>query len=146
LVKSYWDRYTTAAIENCSELQKVNVSSLIGDDGMIASPLDYVKFLSALFNNRILAESSMTQMLTFVPDGDDENQGYGLGIQKDVYNQKIMYGHGGDGIGSGCYLSYFPHNNTFAFVAINIGTTVNSPIFDKTATLVDRIFDVLIQE
>jgi D-alanyl-D-alanine carboxypeptidase len=127
-------------------MQKVNVSSLIGDDGMIATPLDYVNFLIALFNNQLLADTTMTQMLSFVPDEEDEDYGYGMGIHKDVYKQKVLYGHSGEGIGSGCYLCYFPHNNTFAFIAINIGTVVDSPIFDKTGSLTDRIFDVLIQE
>lgn len=145
LVNSYWDRYSNSTLENCSGMQKTNVSSLKGDDGMIASPMDYVKFLQALFDNQLLADSTLAQMMSFKQSEDDENYGYGLGIHKDIYKQKIEYGHSGDGIGAACYLSYFPHNNTYAFIAVNIGTAVPSPIFDNTSKLVDDIFDILIQ-
>jgi D-alanyl-D-alanine carboxypeptidase len=66
LVNSYWDRYSNSVLENCSEMQNVNVGSLIGDDGIIASPIDYIKFLKGLFDGELLSPSSMDQMLTFV--------------------------------------------------------------------------------
>lgn len=145
LINTYWDRYSNYVLENCSDMHKTNVKSLIGDDGMIATPLDYVKFLRALFNHQLLADSTMQEMLTFIPNAKDENSSYGLGIYKELYKGKFNYGHTGGGIGSGCVLSYFPHNNAFVFVAINVGTSIYSPIFDETKTLVDDVYDALIQ-
>ena len=66
LVNSYWDRYSNGVIENCSKMQQTNVASLIGDDGIIATPIDYIQFLKALFEGQILSQATMNQMLEFV--------------------------------------------------------------------------------
>jgi D-alanyl-D-alanine carboxypeptidase len=144
LVNSYWDRYSNGSIENCTEMQKINVASLIGDDGLIATPYDYVLFLKALFSGQLISDSSLSEMLTF-PYVDDSGYGYGLGIHKEFYKGNLSYGHTGDGIGSGCFLKYFPESNSYLFVTINIGTSVYSPIFDHTENIVDEFYDVLIK-
>lgn len=143
LVNSYWDRYSNGQIENCSEMQKVNVGSLIGDDGMIATPVDYVNFLMALMSGQLLLPSTMNEMFTFVENSSGDGA-YGLGIHKDEYKGYVEYGHTGGGIGGGCYLTYFPHNNSYLFFAINIGTSVYSPIFDDGEKLVDELFEIMI--
>lgn len=145
LVNSYWDRYSNGKIENCSQMQQINVASMIGDDGMIASPLDYVKFLKALFNGQLLSPSSMTQMLTFVRNDPSKSYGYGLGIATDIYNQQTKYGHTGGGIGSGCELGYFPDKGIYFFIAINIGTSINSPILDAVPNMQNEIYNILIE-
>jgi len=140
LVNSYWDRYSNGVIENCSQMQQINVASMIGDDGMIASPIDYVKFLKGLFDGELLSQPTMNQMLTFVKnDTGKYAYGYGLGIHEDYYNQHIMYGHTGGGIGAGCDLEYLPDQNVYFFLAINIGTSINSPILEGATNLVDEI-------
>ncbi|MFW5793789.1 MAG: serine hydrolase domain-containing protein [Bacteroidota bacterium] len=144
LVNSYWDRYSNGSIENCTEMQKINVASMIGDDGMIAQPYDYVLFIKALFNGQLLADTTLSEMLTF-PFEDEEGYGYGLGIHKELFKGKINYGHSGGGIGAGCFLTYFPETNTYAFIAINIGTSVHSPIFDNAENIVDDFYDILIE-
>ena len=144
LVNSYWDRYSNGQLENCSEMQKVNVGSLIGDDGMIATPVDNIKFLKALINGQLLLPATMNEMFTFIDTSSDEGA-YGLGIHKDEYNGFVEYGHSGGGIGAGCYLTYLPHNKTYLFLSFNIGTSVNSPIFDDAEKILDDVFDVAIQ-
>lgn len=145
LVNSYWDRYSNGAIENCSRMQQINVSSLIGDDGMIASPLDYVKFLKALFEGQILSPTTLNEMLTFVKNDPAKSYGYGLGIATNKYNQYIRYGHTGGGIGAGCELGYFPDKNVYFFIAINIGTSINSPILEKAENMQEEIYAILTQ-
>jgi D-alanyl-D-alanine carboxypeptidase len=146
LVNSYWDRYSNGAIENCSQMQQINVASLIGDDGMIASPIDYVKFLKGLFDGELLSAPTMDQMLTFVKnDTGKYAYGYGLGIHYDPYNQHTEYGHTGGGIGAGCELGYLPDKNIFFFIAINMGTSVGSPILDGATNLRDEVLKVLVE-
>lgn len=144
LVNSYWDRYSNGSIENCTEMQKINVASMIGDDGMIATPYDYVLFLKALFAGQLITDTTLSEMLTF-PFEDEAGYGYGLGIHKEFHKEKINYGHSGGGIGAGCFLNYFPETNTYAFIAINIGTSVHSTIFDKAENIVDDFYDILIE-
>src|SRR5690606_40145833 len=73
LVNTYWDRYSNGEIENCSDMHRINVKSLIGDDGIIATPSDFITFLEKLLSHKILKASTMEQMLDFVPtDADQE--------------------------------------------------------------------------
>lgn len=146
LVNSYWDRYSNSALENCSAMQKVNVGSLIGDDGIIAAPADYVSFLKALFEDQLLTPSSMDQMLTFVKnDTGQYAYGYGLGISNDPYKEHNVYGHSGGGIGAGCLLEYIPDKDTYFFIAINIGTIISSPVTEKAADIREEILEVILE-
>lgn len=146
LVNSYWDRYSNGILENCSQMQNVNVGSLIGDDGIIATPVDYVKFLKGLFEGQLLTASTMEQMLTFVKNDTGEySYGYGLGIHNDPYKQYDEYGHTGGGIGAGCELGYLPDFNTYFFVCLNMGTIISSPITTKAENIRSEILDVLIE-
>lgn len=146
LVNSYWDRYSNSVLENCSEMQNVNVASLIGDDGIIATPIDYVKFLKGLFEEQLLMPSTMEQMLTFVKsDTAKDAYGYGLGIHSDPYKGHDEYGHTGGGIGAGCELGYIPDVNTYFFVGLNMGTIISSPITSQAENLRSEILDVLIE-
>lgn len=146
LVNSYWDRYSNSSLENCSAMQKVNVGSLIGDDGIIAAPADYVSFLKALFEDQLLTPSSMDQMLTFVKnDTGQYAYGYGLGISNDPYKEHNVYGHSGGGIGAGCLLEYVPDKDTYFFIAINIGTIISSPVTEKAANIREEILDVILE-
>lgn len=61
LPNSYWDRYANGLIENCTLMQQINVATLIGDDGIVATPFDAVKFLKALMEEKILSSSSMQE-------------------------------------------------------------------------------------
>jgi len=144
LVNSYWDRYSNGVIENCSEMQKTNVKTLIGDDGIIATPLDYVKFSKSLFENKLVSEKTLNRMLkNGLRESDDYL--YGYGIHESVYKGKKEHGHSGGGIGAGCYLAYFPETKTHLFIGINMGTIIHSPLFDDLEQMVDEIFDEAIR-
>lgn len=144
LVNSYWDRYSNSAIENCTEMQKVNVRSLIGDDGIVATPMDYVRFSEGLFTGQLLGAEAMAQMLTF-DKKDADGYGYGLGTHHALYKNHVEYGHSGGGIGAGCYISYFPEINTHVFISVNIGTIIYSPLFDEVGDIQERVFDILLE-
>lgn len=144
LVNSYWDRYSNGVIENNSEMQKANVKTLIGDDGIIATPLDYVLFLQALFNHEIVSEASLDQMLTFNHSAHNE-YGYGMGIHRDFYNGFVEYGHSGGGLGAGCYLAYFPEKECYFFLGVNIGTIIDGPILRNAADLQTEVWDLLVE-
>lgn len=145
LVNTYWDRYSNGQIENCSAMQKVNVASLIGDDGIIATPIDYVKFLRALLNTEIIGEAALNEMLDFQPKETDEPDGYGLGLHRDFYNGQAEIGHSGGGIGAGCLLGYFPASDTYYFLGMNMGSIVYSPNFEGVEKIIDEIYDILLQ-
>ena len=47
IVDSYWDVLQTGEPANITPMQKANVASMKGDDGIVCPPLDAVKFISA---------------------------------------------------------------------------------------------------
>ncbi len=146
LVNTYWDRYSNGKIENCSEMHRINVGSLVGDDGIIATPLDYISFLEKLLTNQMLAKSTMDEMLDFVfakPDGED---GYGLGISQEFINGEEQLGHTGGGLGAGCILSHYPKNDTYFFLAINLGVSITPGIADPFEEIADEIYAILLED
>jgi D-alanyl-D-alanine carboxypeptidase len=145
LVNTYWDRYSNGEIENVSEMHRVNVGSLIRDDGVIATPIDFITFLEKLLTNQILYASTMSQMLDFVQIEPDSENGYGLGIQREHHNGRPELGHSGGGIGSGCLLGYLPHNDTYYFIGINLGVSIRPQVADPFEDLIGEIREILQQ-
>lgn len=145
LVNSYLDRFSTGVVENVSKLQQVSVSFSKGDDGIIATPLDAINFLRGLMEGKLLADSSLTQMMTWVNDGDGKPV-YGLGLYNVNYFGKTGYGHGGAGAGAGCGLYYFPAKKIYVFLGTNIGTLVDGPIVQKVNELKFKMLEVILQD
>ncbi len=145
LVNTYWDRYSNNEIENCSEMHRINVGSLIGDDGIIATPVDFLDFHERLLTNQILEESTMSEMMDFVQKKSSEPDGYGLGIHRDYYEGYEEIGHSGGGIGAGCGLGYFPNSDTYFFIGMNLGTSIEPGVSEPLEKLVDEIYNILIE-
>lgn len=144
LVNSYWDRYGAGIVENASQMQRNNVASMIGDDGIVTTPVEAVKFLKGLVEGKLLSATTLEEMKTWV----NNSQGapaYGLGLGHTVVNGQEGYGHSGGGIGAGCDLRYFPGKKTYIFVAINLGTVTESPLHQEVAKGRDAIYEVLLR-
>lgn len=144
LVNTYWDRHSNSIIENVSQLQRNNVASLIGDDGIVATPTDAVKFLKALMEEKLLSAASLQEMKTWVKDSKG-NFTYGLGLDYATFRNQIAYGHSGGGIGAGCQLYYFPQRNIYMFIGINLGTVTDSPLHEASAKALDKIYAILLE-
>lgn len=139
LVNSYWDRHSDGILENATQLQRNNVAALIGDDGIVATPMDAVRFLKGLMEGKLISAATLELMKSWVKDGKGDFT-YGLGLDYATINGKVAYGHSGGGIGAGCQLYYFPDNNTYVFVGINLGTVTESPIHEKLVPALDNIY------
>lgn len=144
LVNSYWDRYSNSIVENISKMQQANVASLIGDDGIVATPIDAVKFLQGLLEGKILSPATLELMKTWVNDKNG-NPTYGLGLDYDTFAGEVAYGHSGGGLGAGCNLYYFPKQNIYAFIAINLGTVTESPIHKRAEIAIDKFYQTLLK-
>jgi D-alanyl-D-alanine carboxypeptidase len=144
LVNSYLDRYSNGIIENVSQMQQANMLSSKGDDGIVATPLDAVKFLKGLMEGKLLSPATMKEMMTWVND-DKNNPVYGLGLYNVRYSGQTGYGHGGAGIGAGCGLYYFPESNIYVFLGTNIGTLIDGPIVEKIGDMKNELIDVLLK-
>jgi D-alanyl-D-alanine carboxypeptidase len=144
LVNSYFDRFGDGKLENVSQMQQINVNSLMGDDGLVASPLDYLKFLRGLFEGKLLSDKSMATMTTWINDKDGEPS-YGMGLYHTHYSGQLAYGHGGAGLGAGCGLYYFPEKQLYVFLGTNMGTLTDGPYVRKAGEMKDQLMDLLLK-
>lgn len=142
LVNSYWDRHSNGILENASLLQRNNVASLVGDDGIVTTPIEAVKFLKGLSTGQLVSASTLDQMKTWVKR--KEKPVYGLGLSYVTFAGNIGYGHSGGGIGAGCQLYYFPEKEVYVFVAINLGTVTDSPIHKKAESVIEEFYAALL--
>ncbi|RIV18984.1 class A beta-lactamase-related serine hydrolase [Fibrisoma montanum] len=144
LVDSYFDRFGNGKLENITQMQRVNVGSMNGDDGIIASPTDYVKFLRGLNEGQLVSAQSLKEMTTWVNDRDGQ-PAYGMGLEYARLSGHVGYGHGGAGIGAGCGLYYFPARQLYVFIGINLGVLTGGPYVEKAGNLSDELIDLLLK-
>lgn len=143
LVNSYWDRFSNGVLENSSELQRNNVQALVGDDGIVTTPVEAVMFLRGLLEGKLLKPSSLDLMKEWATDRNG-NPTYGLGLDHAEFVGHTGYGHSGGGIGAGCQLYYFPKKDLYMFVGINLGTVTDSPIHTKALGTLDQLYKLLL--
>lgn len=143
LVDTYWDRYSNGIVENINQLQRSNVASMVGDDGIVTTPVDAIIFLRGLLEGKILSEPTLQMMMNWVADSNGEIR-YGLGLDYSEIKNEIAYGHSGGGLGAGSELYYFPESDLYVFVAINLGTVTESPLHKKASEARERLFDAIL--
>jgi D-alanyl-D-alanine carboxypeptidase len=144
ITNTYWDRYSNGVVENISQLQLTNVASMTGDDGIVVSPVDAVKFLKGLLEGKLLSAATMEKMQAWVLNSKGE-PAYGLGLAHATFKGHVAYGHSGGGIGAGCQLYYFPQKNLYMFVAVNLGTVTDSPLHQQVEKTLDKLYTALLK-
>lgn len=144
LVNSYWDVLNTGKPANISAMQQANVSSYIGDDGIVCTPIDAVKFLKGLAEGKLVSAASLKEMKEWVNDEDDKPI-YGLGLVHYEAGGIEAYGHSGGGVGAGCILIYIPAAQTYVFLATNIGTLFEGSLPAKANQLKDELLMTILQ-
>ena len=143
LVNSYWDRNSNGIVENASVLQNYNVKALVGDDGIVTTPMEAVIFLKALMEGKLISNASLELMKSWVNDRKG-NAAYGLGLDYATFVGYKAYGHSSGGIGAGCQLYFFPDKNVFVFLGINLGTVTESPLHEINAKTIDKIYSTIL--
>lgn len=143
LVNSYWDRHSDGILENASVLQQNNVKLLVGDDGIVTTAVEAVKFLKGLMEHKLLSAETLSLMKVWATDKNGKPT-YGLGLDYAEFNGNVGYGHSGGGIGAGCQLYYFPEKNLYVFIGINLGTVTDSPIHKPAESILNQIYSILL--
>ena len=115
-----------------------------GDDGIVCTPVDAVKFLKGLTEGKLLSPASMKEMMDFVKD-EKGNKRYGLGLTYFDLGGLEAIGHVGGGIGAGCGLVEVPSHKTFIFIAANIGVLIDSGLSKKADDMKNEILITLLQ-
>jgi D-alanyl-D-alanine carboxypeptidase len=78
-----------------------------GAGSIVSTPTDMVKFIDALFSNKLISKTSLAKMITMVDD-------YGMGMFPNKYGDKPSFGHNGRIEEFYSALWYFP-NEKLAF-------------------------------
>lgn len=144
VVDSYWDVLGTGEPANITPMQKANVASMKGDDGIVCAPADAVKFIVGLMEGKLLSPRSLQQMMTPVKDDKGEPV-YGLGLSVYRTGGIEAWGHGGGGIGAGCVLLYIPAAKTAVFIATNYGILIETPLTRKADPMKYEILAAILQ-
>ncbi|MEX0288557.1 MAG: serine hydrolase domain-containing protein [Flavobacteriaceae bacterium] len=145
LVDAYWDVLLQGQPVNISKLQRANVASMRGDDGMITTTAEAVIFLKGLVEGKLIKPKTLKLMQEWVKDEEGAPR-YGLGVA--YYDLDVTYaiGHSGGGVGSGCILLYLPELESIVFVATNFNTMMESPIRKKAENLQTEVLMTLFGE
>ncbi len=141
IVNSYWDVLNVEKPVNITKLQKVNVASLRGDDGIVCTTTDAIKFMKGLVEGKILKPETLAMMQHWVTK--DGQKRYGLGLTYYDLGGTYGIGHSGGGIGAGCVLIYLPEFDTYVFLATNFNTLVDSKISQKCSKIQYDILSAL---
>jgi D-alanyl-D-alanine carboxypeptidase len=144
LPQSYWDVFNNGVAINATPFQQMTVACSKGDDGIVCTTTDAVKYLKGLMEGRLLSEGSMKDLMEFVKD-EKGNKKYSMGLIYFDLGGLPAYGHGGGGIGAGCGLLYIPSHKVYVFMATNIGCFIDSKLSAKAAEMRDAILMALLQ-
>ena len=144
LTDSYWDVLNTGKPANVTAIQRANVASFIGDDGIVSTPVDAVKFLMGLFEGKLVSKTSLKEMQQWTT-GNDGKPIYGLGLEFFEAGGIQAFGHAGAGIGAGCILLYIPVAKTYIFFSTNIGTLFPGDLPAKANKLKDELLAAILQ-
>jgi D-alanyl-D-alanine carboxypeptidase len=144
LPESYWDVFNNGIPVNISKFQRSTVVSSKGDDGIVCTTIDAIKFLKGLMEGKLLKPESMKEMFDFVKD-EKGNKRYGMGMFYFDLNGLTAYGHGGGGVGAGCGLLYIPSHKVYVFFSTNLGVLVDGKLPNKAGEMRDAILATLLQ-
>lgn len=143
LVDSYWDILNTGRPANITPLQQANVATLKGDDGIVCTTTDAIRFLKGLVEGKLLKPATIDLMKQWVND-DAGKPIYGLGLVHYEAGGLTAYGHSGGGIGAGCILLYVPERKVYIFMATNVGTLFGGDLAKKANDMKDEILGALL--
>ena len=144
LPESYWDVFNNGIPVNISRFQQSTVVSSKGDDGIVCTTIDAIKFLKGLMEGKLLKPESMKEMFDFVKD-EKGNKRYGMGMIYFDLSGITAYGHGGGGVGAGCGLLYIPSHKVYVFFSTNLGVLVDGKLPNKAGEMRDAILATLLK-
>jgi len=139
LPQSYWDVFNNGIAVNTTPFQQMTVACSKGDDGIVCTTTDAVKYLKGLMEGKLLND-----LMEFVKD-EKGNKRYSMGMIYFDLGGLPAYGHGGGGIGAGCGLLYIPSHKVYVFMATNVGCFIDSKLSAKAGEMRDAILMALLQ-
>ncbi len=91
---------------------EIHWSLFFGAGSIISTPNDLVKFITALFDGKLISKQSLALMTTMKDD-------YGFGLGVETWGGKTYYGHTGGAQSYGAWLTYLPEEKLALAYATN---------------------------
>jgi D-alanyl-D-alanine carboxypeptidase len=107
---------------------EIHWSLFFGSGSIISTPFDLVKFITALFDGKIVSKQSLALMTTMKDD-------YGFGIGIDKFGDQTYYGHTGGIQSFGAWLAYLPEEK------LALAYATNSKLY-PVKNIISGVFDI----
>ena len=110
------------------EVPETHPSNLFGSGWIVSTPHDLVKFITALFDGKIVSKNSLDQMKTMT-DGE------GFGMEQFTFAGKTFYQHTGGADNYGAWLAYLPEEK------LAVAYTTNAKVY-PVKNIVSGVIDI----
>lgn len=141
---TYWSRFGNKKLENNTRMQQAYMQNeIFGEDGIIATPDNYIRLMEGLVNGQLVSAASLNEMKEWIQNPGSSEPDYGLGLIYMGYKNKPNFGHNGSGIGAYSLCLYFPSSQTYLFVSINVSTEFGGPLEQNVFNLINAVGDYL---
>lgn len=111
---------------------ETDLTIFTGAGALVSTPLEVLKFVQAVFNDKIISKSSLEIMKEVKDD-------YGMGIGEFPFEDKLSYGHTGHLDGFSSMFGYFP-NQDLSFIIISNGSSIEEN--DIAVGILNIIFNI----
>jgi CubicO group peptidase (beta-lactamase class C family) len=107
---------------------EIHWSLFYGAGSIISTPNDLAKFITALFDGKLISKQSLVQMTTMKDD-------YGFGIGVEQFGGKTFYGHTGGAQSYGAWLTYQPEEK------LALAYATNAKLY-PVKNIISSVFDI----
>lgn len=143
VVNRFFDRFGNGKLKTITRWQQVSVASMQGDARLIASPLDYIRFMQSLVEGRQVPLALLHWMTTWV-EGSYAKPIYGMGLYFVTHQEQPGYGHSGAGIGAAGTLYYFSEKQVYVSIGVNVGMLTGGPTAHLAEPMQEKLLDELL--
>ena len=98
------ESFSYSLINNWVQEPETDLSVSIGAGNIVSTTQDLVTFIHALFNGKLVSDSSLSRMKTI-------REGLGMGMFRIPFYGRFAYGHNGSIDGFGSTVAYFPKDS-----------------------------------
>ena len=107
---------------------EIHWSLFFGAGSIISTPYDLIKFITALFDGKVISKQGLALMTTMKDD-------YGFGMGVDKFGDKTYYGHTGGAQSFGAWLAFLPEQK------LALAYATNAKLY-PVRNIISGIFDI----
>lgn len=112
--KGYQEARAYGMKDRWTQITDIYFPNVIGVGDVLSTPIDMIKFLSALSSGKIISKKSFTQMCSF-----DREHIFGMGLMMVPFYDQMGFGHNGSTFGSFSMLGSFPKSGISIALSLN---------------------------